>query len=387
MLRLTGASLALGAVLLAIVLAGLTYSDRSENFAPPIILDPSHVTIQDGSVAVNKAGDLQLRLPAPGFAEVSLPIESFTAQDYAFIHIDIDEAAENLQFFLRWKIEGSKNSGNTTHEYIIENRDLETLWIATRELRGWSGTVTAVHLGVFGPESDALLLRDFSLHPYSMTNLLKAILTDWTAFSPWNRAAMNTHSGVNKVSSFYPVPLTVLFLLCSFAAYGFLLFTVFRKRARFDWHVIGLVFLFGWVCLDLAWQRQLWQQLVLTHQTFAGKTSTEKLAVGPDAALYQFATDLKGKIGKENARIFVISSDDYRGMRSAYYFYPHNVYWRLKHPQLPGKNYFRGGDYILLVHPHEVDYLDDKGWIATKHGRIFVTRVAESPHGVLLQIK
>jgi hypothetical protein len=117
-----------------------------------------------------------------------------------------------------------------------------------------------------------------------------------------------------------------------------------------------LIFFASWLILDMFWQRRLLHQLVDTHHLFAGKSTEEKLAVGPDAKLYSLVAHTKPLVEAADARVFVVSSDHYFRMRTAYHFLPLNTYWANYGPALPPKKSLRTGDYIALINPSQFSF-------------------------------
>lgn len=344
MLRITVSSLLLGALAL---IAGLTLF-----FTPPpapgqqispIIWKASNTPVEH---AFNE-GKLELELNERGLGITSLTIGRIEAAAYPFLHLSLDESSKNLQVFISWK---TSEKDNNNYMYPLENKSRESLWLATSELPGWAGHISGLHLVFVGRAGETVGIRDFSLFPTSPSRQLQAIVSDLTSYEPWNRAAMNTHTGVTKVSSFYPVPLMVAYLILCLLGYGLLLL-LFRATLKFNRGVVALIFLACWISLDMVWQNQLLRQLADTYHQFSGKNTQEKLAVGPDGNLYKFISQVKPLLTPGDARVFVSSSDEYQGQRGAYFLYPRNVYWREPHHIFPSENLWRSGDYILLINP------------------------------------
>jgi hypothetical protein len=165
-------------------------------------------------------------------------------------------------------------------------------------------------------------------------------------------------------------------LAASLLAYGLLLL-VWRSRMRPNWRVIPGLFLICWLCLDLVWQGKLLQQLAVTHATFAGKGDAAKLAAGPDGALVQFMSDVKQRVAPE-ARIFVASGDDYRGMRGSYYLYPRNVFWARGGTELPSREYIHEGDFIVMIHPSTLNFDQEKSVIRIGSGESLSVKLLAS---------
>jgi hypothetical protein len=297
-------------------------------------------------------GELQVELDSSGAGLVTVAAKAFDASDYAFVYLALEQSASHVDVTILWT---NARDPLDSQSYTVESYARQSLWLATDEFRGWSGEIGTLSLQFSGRGGDTVLVRDFSLLPASATRQLLAITSDLMGYSPWNVAAMNTYTGAFNSASFYPVVLAVALLVLSLLAYG-LLILVFRTRLQFDPTVVVLVFFACWLILDMFWQRRLLLQLVDTHHTFAGKTTEEKLAVGPDAKIYSLVTHAKPLIEPAVGRIFVVSNDIYFGLRTAYYFFPHNVYWSQNAPPLPPKKSLRKGDYLVLINPSRFSF-------------------------------
>ncbi len=254
-------------------------------------------------------GELPLELNAAGIGIVNLASIQIEASRYPFLHLNIEGSSSDPQVTFAWN---SVDTGQKGHTSPVESHARKSLWLATNELAGWTGTITSLSVVIVGQAGEVVRVRDFSLFPASPTRQLRALYSDLTRYVPWNRAAMNTHTGVTQVSSFYPVPLIVAYLLLSLIGYGLLLL-VFRAKLTFNWQVVALIFLACWIILDLSWQNRLLHQLADTYRTFSGKSTQEKLAVGPDAKVYDFVSQVIPLLEPADARIFVLGNDEYSG--------------------------------------------------------------------------
>ncbi|MEM9255102.1 MAG: hypothetical protein AAGA91_06625 [Pseudomonadota bacterium] len=301
-------------------------------------------------------GDLTtVTLDARGSARLTFAAPPGTLSNYPFMYLALESTSTQipLEATLFWQ----GQDGTESHPYAVENRQLSDLWIATNELPGWGGDALTLTLALQGAPNSQVVVHTLSLHGSSLANQLRSIRSDWIAFVPWKRASMNSHTGVTKVSSYYPVPLMACVFMFSLLAY--LLLSAWRqRRVQADWRALGLIFLACWLALDLAWQKQLLHQVAATRVAFAGKSEEQKLASGPDAELYQLVRRMRDGLPPE-ARVIVASSDDYTGLRSAYYLLPRNVYWSLRGPEMPPARYLQSGDYVLKLSPTELNYNSD----------------------------
>ena len=385
MLRITALSLLLGGVALVATLKFLFLPPGSTaSQAAPIHL------ITQGKQAANgtdshKEGKVILPIDKHGTATRVISKKPFAAGDYPFLHLALDQYADISKVVLTWKTAGDDPQ---RHSYTLENTSWDSLWLATREMRDWEGQISQTGLLVFGQPQASLVIRDFSLLPSALSYQLQAMYSDWVGYVPWTRSAMNSHSGVTNVASFYPVPLTLTAFLLSLLGYGLIL-TFVRSQRPFRWQVVGLIFLAWWIVLDLAWQNRLLQQVADTHATFSGKNTEERRAVGPDAKLYDFVAQAAQNIdGAGRSRVFVSSTDEYIGLRSAYYLYPFNVYWTLNEPELPHSRFFRSDDYVLLIKPTSISYNKRRSQLVMPDGALLEAELLLSARsGLLVQVK
>ncbi|CAA0111984.1 Uncharacterised protein [Halioglobus japonicus] len=381
MLRITALSLLLGALALTIGLA--LFFTPAEQQTPPLRWEASSAKVLLGTPTIIDT-ELQLELDGAGAGLVSLAETDIEADDFSFIHLALEEPVESLHVTIVWT---DAQEPQVSHSYKLENYLRQSIWLATDELRGWSGELDTLSLSFQGKADDTLVIKDFSIFPASTTYQLLAIYSDLTGYAPWNTAAMNTYTGAFNASSFYPIALAVAFLALSLAAYRLLLFML-RTRLRFSWSVVALIFLSNWVILDMLWQYRLLHQLADTHRVFSGKNTEQRLAVGPDAELYNFASSVKPLLESTNPRIFVTSDDNYSGMRTAYYFFPLNVHWSLYGPPLPHRKFLRRGDYIVLINPTNMTFDPKRSQVkAPKRRELDVELVLSAPSGTVVQLK
>lgn len=375
MLRTAGLSLLLGAAALVAVLQ-LAYLPAGDD----AVTAQSLVWNAEPSDSSNSQAE-QLQLNESGRGIVDFVHAEFPAQAYSHLHIALDDFTHNTQVTLVWE---SSESPHEQRKYLLENESRESIWLSTAELRGWSANISNFQLSVLGDPDTSIRIIDFSLSTPGLMPQLRALYSDLAGFVPWNRSSMNSHAGAIKVSSFYPAPLFAGFLLLSLGAY--LLLALVRRDRGLNWQSIGLIFLAAWVALDLFWQKRLTDQLAATQASFAGKTTQEKLAVGPDAQLFNFIDLVKPHLEHESSRVFVASSDDYTGLRGAYYLYPRNVFWTLKGNEVPKNQYLRSGDYIVLLDPHSIDYDRSAGTLIAPRGVLNVETLLTERAGNLVRV-
>jgi len=383
MVKITVVSLLLGALaLIASLILFFPPPGATGQQAPPVTMSTAGARVLAGTGTLSD-GEIFLELNAAGMGIINMADIQIEASRYPFLHLNIAGFSSDPKVAIAWK---RSDTGQQSYSSPAGSHAHGSSWLATKELRDWTGSISSLNLVAFGQEGEVVRVSDFSLFPASPTRQLRALYSDLTRYVPWNRAAMNTHTGVTQASSFYPVPLLVALLLLSLVGYGLLLL-VFRAKTTFNWRVVGLIFLACWIILDLSWQNRLLHQLTDTYRTFSGKNTQEKLAVGPDAALYDFVSQVIPLLEPEDARIFVLGNDKYSGQRAAYYLYPFNVYWPEPGRVLPQQDFFRRGDYVVLIRPTTAvfDASRNKLWIPDT-GAFDAQLVVANPWGAALRL-
>lgn len=376
MLRVTGLSLLLGLAALVAMLYIVYLPTGTEQPAAEAL----HWTPQS---AVD--GATPIALDEDGLASIAFSTASINAASYPYLHIALRANSSDTppqSVMLRWHGGSDEESAR---EHTFETTSLESLWLATGEIRGWESNIRDLRLDLEGSPNQTLRLEELALYPATLKHQLRAVLSDLTAYVPWNRSSMNAHTGVRNTSSFYPTILFACLWLASLGIYVVLCLLV--RRLRFLWEVAGLITLGAWVAQDITWQGQLIQQAANTRDTFAGKSTHEKLLVGPDATLYQFVDAAKHALPAEHARVFSVSTDDYTGLRGAYYLFPHNAFWSRDGGELPRRYFLRSGDYIALLNPNAVNFDQQQNVISLPRGDLRVETLVSLPGGTLVKVE
>lgn len=286
----------------------------------------------------------RVTLDDKGAAALDALLRDIPTAQFRVLSLTLERPAPGLRVSVTWT--ASDGVGHR-HELVLRPRRSQLIDLG--ELPGWQGTASTLGLAFNGPPRGSVDVRSITLWPHTPTTRLRTLISDRTGFAPWHAGAINTFTGVVKTSPMYPTLLAAGWLAASLAVLGAI--ALWRRwPPATACRGAALAFLASWLALDLGWQSRLWQQVTETREQFAGKTLPEKLAIGPDAALYAFVTEAASLVTPGDARVFVAAGDDdYSGMRGAYYLYPLNAYWRIGRVELPAPDQLRSGDYVLLL--------------------------------------
>ena len=185
-------------------------------------------------------------------------------------------------------------------------------------------------------------------------------ITDWLQ-QRWHTASAFEGVQIYTINRLYGGPqetaLPVGLIAALWAGIAALLWLGWRglRRQPLTLAPLGLLVLVAWLVLDVRWQWDLWQQLDLTRQQFAGQTPEQKrLREQPEfaAITYQLAQAVLERTADDpEQRYFIVSSNRYWRYRVAYFLYPRNVA-----VALVGSEALRPGDYLVVFDEPQLSY-------------------------------
>jgi len=303
--------------------------------------------------SVNSDHGFLLRLNESGQGVIEVAGSGAMLDESSLLHVRFDGAPAAHTMLIAWR---NPQSGDRILHRRITAPSGNSIWLNMAKEGNWRGRARTLGLVFLGPPGGQVVLESIELFapvfPYTLVSALQA----WTDFIPWQAYSINTYPGVNSPGlAPYPVPFAVAVFFASVLVYLAGLLTL-REKLPFEWRVVAALFMSCWLLLDLVWHGRLLRQLDVTRDTFAGKSGTQKREAGRDSELFQFISQVNDRLGVAHTRIFVSSTNDYAGMRGAYYLYPGNVFWQRKAPSLPAPEYFREGDHVVLLRPVQARY-------------------------------
>jgi hypothetical protein len=350
---------------------------------PGLNLSSLAVRAEMGRVAAS-GGTLQLTLDEEGRIALRVPLPSVEAARFPVLHVQFAAPPRTGSLGVFWK---TRISGQQMMQYWVPGSVGRSVYLNLGAVDFWEGELLELALLVKGAPKQELTIETAELLPTSIPNITMAILDGWLAFVPWDMSSINAYPASRSAGAWIsPVPVVAIVFFSSVFAYGLLL-ALSRGRWFLDWRVVATVFIVCWFSIDLAWQAKILQQLEVTHSQFSGKNSEAKQLAGDDAALFQFANDVRVLAGSKETRVFVASADDYAGMRANYFLYPLNVFWQRKGGELPPQKYFRAGDYIMQIMPSRIRFDKQRNVLQlTKGPHLPVRLIASGQMGSLFQV-
>ncbi len=339
----------------------------------------------DGERAPSAALTLDARSPmtldATGNATRVLHAGTLHAADFPLLHLRLENPGrDDVQLALRWR----SAQGDAHPRLPIAFVDKDT-WLVLAGQRHWQGEVRGLELLASGPPGSQLTIAGASLQQLTPGAALRSLLWHWTRTPDWSLLSVNAYrAGWPGQSLLQPALAVSLWLLLSVLSYAALRLA---RRTAPTLPVIGALFLAGWVALDLLWMHRLLQQHETSRATLAGRSDAEKGRRGQDSGMLELAEKVRAAVPDDGAsRVFVVSDNDYFGMRSAYYLMPLNAYWN-RRQELPGRQHLQTGDFILLVPPARTA-IDVQRRALRVSDAVFlpVRPVTGDAHGTLFQV-
>lgn len=336
-----------------------------------------------------KVGDaLQIeKLSARGMAFAGSPRMRLPAQSFPVLEWHIEGIQPGTEMLFSWI---TSTAPRTTRTIPITDAGSGKGEIRLDNHPYWNQIVLGTGLLVRGNLQRPLTIHRLALKPGTPTAsiLLRQLWAEWTAFEGWSMKSVNFIVGGTRGGLFSPVLAAAIWVCLSALLYGRL---VLVRQQKWDIKPFALFLLAGWLILDVRWQVNLWRQLSITHEQFAGKTWEEKRSVAEDGRLFQFIQEIEARLPDEPARIFLVVTQPevtsrYVHLRTRYHLLPHNISSLLTHP--PNPSYTHSGDYILFLYPiQDVKYDAERQVLRwDKETELEVKPILNSRTGALFQI-
>lgn len=221
----------------------------------------------------------------------------------------------------------------------------------------WRGQILKFGLLVPGKLAEPVLLKNLTLEGDAPTPLtaLRSLAGDWTHQEPWTGRSINFHVGAPTKDRL----LTPVLLVGLWVVLGSLLLLVLNRFSLTN-HFLGgltLLFLAGWLLLDLRWQWQLAIRLEETYEGYGRLTPDQRPGALPDAQVVTALDQLRKALPEEPSRIFLLSKNpsDYLTLRVRYHLLPLRVFAA---DHLPTPEQVLAGDHILVLANPEVVRFD-----------------------------
>lgn len=247
----------------------------------------------------------------------------------------------------------------------------------------WQGTITTLGLFIPGPLASPMTMRQLELRPAALTagEWLEQLWREWTAREDWNQRSINFAASTARPLGSLVLLIAIWMSLSGLLYGGWVLAASQRLRPA----PFVVLFLLGWLLLDLCWQWELSGRLDQTVKRFAHQDATSRRLADLDGDLYRFLLDVRQHLPKQPVRLFIVSADPggFLAGRARYHLLPHNNAPSFMQPP----NTAHEGDYVLILAPlPEMRFNPVPPRLEWKEGQLAAEMLYETPLGALLRV-
>ncbi len=333
------------ALILSLVYLQHNWPKKWMSGAKPLSWNGAALTMNKGLGDSDQSKLIIKALTDQGIAVASLSPPTFQAEKYPTITWSVSGATPSVEMEFLWR---TAENRVFVRPLVWAANALEPLEIAEDE--NWRGKIIDLAIIVKGTLAAPIFINGVSLGSASLPEALSNMGKKWFALDRWQATSINFVDGNAIDKKISPVLVIAAIILLALALN---LILAIAKIMPLNVAMVWGMVLIGWFILDIRWQANLFQQLDLTHQQFAGKTWEDKHLADEDAALFDFMKKVKSTLPPANGRILYFSDDAYSRGKGAYHLYPQNV---LARNDLPPASKIKTGDYIALFAKKGVKY-------------------------------
>lgn len=367
--RFVGQVVALFAVSLLVALLATVAWNGGPRFAvarPTVDVPPTALVAARGRGHTQTSSFLVDSTDADGIALIVAADVSFAAADYPRITWLLPwEVPPGLQLNIAWRRRDAP--GRLFSEPVEWSRG--PAYIDLNGHTHWSGTIHDLALAIRGPIAAPLPIGGVRLRTAAWSVTLADTLAEWRdqalLYAPGNFTLM----GGERAAIAPLVPVVAGAVAVAIAA---LSWRARRRRERFPLGTAIGVFLVGSLVVDLRTQVHFAYQHAANFATYAGKSTDEKSAAGPDGRLFETARRLRDAPREHPARVLVVSNNAHLATRIGWFFYPENVWYDPRansRRAVPAPDQLKPGDQVLLAVQDAIAWDPSRGALVWRDGR------------------
>lgn len=351
-LRLAGelVLVAIGGALLTVLALLLFYRMGGlAGVSPPLVLQGADLQLASGQGEQTPTGLIIRQAGPQGVAAVQGAARMVRAALYRQVYWQVEGLDPRSELRLMWV---SANEPRTLREISLPSAGRASSAFDLSQEPHWQNRIMAIGLAVRGPLPQPLVINRLELRPVALTvaELWNLAIAEWTVFEDWSQRSINYTAGAPLDALFPPVLVIALWIGFGSALYFMLFGLPLHSTGRLLPY--AMLFLLGWLVVDVRWQWDLSRRLERTAEHFAGKEGDERRLAAADGELYRFLLEVRQRLPAQPTRLFILSanpgdSTTYQAGRARYHLLPHNGYAGFSRP--PGAA--RAGDYLLILSP------------------------------------
>lgn len=353
--------------------------------APTLVVPGSAFNVVRGTG--HREGDVFVVEPSTEkLVTAAANVPPFSAVSYPRVQWNLRSPLAPTQLAFIWR----------THENPSRTYSVPLQWLGDNVaplhmagVEGWHGTVTGVALVARNGLRVPLQIVAIGFPAASTPATLRTMLAQWGRFYPLRGFSSAYPFDVERADD---LPLAMAVAAALALALGLAFVIARRSGRRVDLRFIGIVFVGGWLLLDLRWTTNLWQEVRITAHRYGGKTAEQKALAQDDGPLYAVARQVARLLPRTPTRIAVLCDNGLIALRIAHYLYPHSVAYSFAPQRERGHRFepsaFRAGDYVLLFFASQIAFDPREQRMVWPDGRTLPAEaVLSQPNTLLLRVR
>lgn len=292
--------------------------------------------IVDGSVVVESYEN--------GHALLSSGPVDIETGNYRFmsVHVDFPDTAEAPTIF--WRL---GEAPGDLMQIRLQEAGASLIDLASRA--DWRERVTEIGVLLREDGGKAAGIGPMLLEPDTLALRLRLMWDGWIGFERWTQKSINFLEGGKRDQTVRLPVLILIWLLLTLGLNRFLGQFLGSRGSQKFLVTAAVIFMAGWMVLDLRWTANNIRQSYQTLQTNWSAGESERMGNGLDGGVYSYILQLKADVlPSQPARILILGDAqavEYFLQRAKYHLLPHSAYATRS---IPGKLTTDQVDYVLF---------------------------------------
>ena len=344
--------------------------------ASSLELTSDRFKLVSGEAEMTADGLLFQRLPSGKARLVLMGLTKLEAETYVRLSWDINGLMAQQELAVIWV---SSADPQKPHTRVVTSEERARGFLMLTEDTAWRDSILKFGVTLRGELTAPVLFKQMTFQRAAPTplNVLRSLAGDWTHREPWTNRSINFNVGAPS-TGLLPTPTTLVALWIGLSSVLFVLFSRCSPSHHMVWG-LAILFLSGWLLLDLRWEWQLATRLGETYARYGHLTPEQRPRAMTDARIGMAVAQLHEILPHQPGRIFILSKDPsgYAALRVRYHLLPYRVYtadWLPKQEQVQ-----EGGHILLLANQNEIRYDATRKQLISPNASLSVEPVGKVP--------
>lgn len=329
-----------------------------------------------GEAEMTAEGLLIQRTPSGKAGLILMELTKLEAETFVRLSWDISGLMAQQELAMIWV---SSAAPQKLHTRVITSEERARGFLMLTEDMAWCDSILKFGVTLRGELTAPVLFKQMTFERATPAplNVLRSLAGDWTHREPWTGGSINFNVGTPS-TGLLPTPTTLVALWIGLSSLLFVLLSRYSCSCHLG---VGLAILFlsGWLLLDLRWEWQLATRLGETYARYGHLTPEQRPRAMPDARIGMAVAQLHEILPHQPGRIFILSKDPngYAALRARYHLLPYRVYiadWLPKQEQVQ-----EGDHFLLLANQNKIRYDVTKNQLISPHTSLSVEPAGKVP--------